>query len=30
MRIYSDADERTVRAGRLAKGWARSGLIDPA
>jgi hypothetical protein len=30
MRIYSDADESTVRAGRLAKEWARSGLIDAA
>jgi hypothetical protein len=30
MRIYSDEDERTVRTGRLAKDWARSGLIDAA
>jgi uncharacterized membrane protein YgcG len=30
MRIYSDEDERTVRAGRLAKDWARSSLIDAA
>ena len=30
MKIYSDEDERAIRAGRLAKDWARSGLIDSA
>jgi hypothetical protein len=30
MRIYSDEDERTLRTGRLAGDWARSGLIDAA
>jgi hypothetical protein len=30
MRIYTDEDERTIRAGRLAKDWTRSSLLDAA
>jgi hypothetical protein len=30
MKIYSDEDERAIRAGRLAKDWERSALLDAA
>jgi uncharacterized membrane protein YgcG len=30
MRKYSDEQERTIRAGRLAREWAHSGLLDAA
>jgi hypothetical protein len=30
MRTYSDEQERTIRAGRLAREWAHSGLLDAA
>lgn len=30
MRKYSDEQERTIRAGRLAREWAHSGLLDQA
>jgi hypothetical protein len=30
MRRYSDEDERTIRVGRLANEWMRSGLLNPA